>query len=477
MKGEPVFLRRIHAYTMRGKGLGYVRGCIYLENGVIIGVGEDACSRGSSSGIVIDGNWRMIVLPGFMDIHMHTPLVLLRGLAQDLPEIEWMHKAISPLARWMNRWHLAAGSRLAVLEALLSGTTLFGDYGSEIGFLLEEVYRPLGLKAAATRSINALAEPMSRLNLRKPYPLDEERGFKGLEDAVRLAEKYSFEKHGVKVLIGPQAVDMVPLNVVKEAYRAAEDLDTLIHMHVAQGGREAMQIKARYGTSTVRLLARHGLLSPRLLAAHCHYASDEELGMMARRGVAMASCQSSIALIDGVVPPLVRYLELGGRAALGTDQAAGNNNQSILAELKIAALLNKTRHRDPTVLPAWRLLRLATREAAEILGLEKHVGSIEEGKRADMVVFDLKAPTLAPVLEKPLRNIAFNLVYAARGHEVKYVFIDGKPVVEEGRPTILDAERVVEEAQKAAEDLVEKGGAEYLAEDSHLVKKWREGLF
>ncbi|MDK2383515.1 MAG: amidohydrolase family protein, partial [Candidatus Korarchaeota archaeon] len=271
--------------------------------------------------------------------------------------------------------------------------------------------------------------------------------------------------------------DMIPMGIVEEAYRLAEELGTLVHMHVAQGGREALQIRARYSSTTVRVLEDHGLLGPRLLAAHCHYASDDELALMARRGVSMASCQSSIALIDGVAPPLARYLELGGRAALGTDQAAGNNNQSILAEMKTAALLGKTRHRDPTILPAWVLLRLVTRGAAEILGLERYVGSVERGRRADLVVFDLRAPTLAPALEKPLRNISFNIVYAARGSEIRYVFVDGRPVVEEGEITIMDGEHVVEEAQKAAEDLAEKGGEAYLAAESYLVEKWREGLF
>jgi len=148
----------------------------------------------------------------------------------------------------------------------------------------------------------------------------------------------------------------------------------------------------------------------------------------------------------------------------------------MLVEMKVAALLNKTRHRDPTVLPAWKMLRIATIEGAETIGLGDSIGSLEPGKRADLIVLNLKVPHMTPVLSRPVRNIAPNIVYSARGDEVETVIIDGKVVMDNREVLTMDEAKVIEEAQKAAEEVCDAATEDYMKADSHLARMARKGL-
>jgi 5-methylthioadenosine/S-adenosylhomocysteine deaminase len=466
-------------FTMSGPGLGVVKGgAIYVEEGRIVAVGDDRdVMRSSSKGdYYYDLRGKGVVLPGFIDAHMHTPLTIVRGFCQDVPEIEWMRRTVSPLMRSAEYKHLLAGSRLGVLEALRSGTTTFGDYTGISESLARDIYLKYGLRGVLTHTINSLASSIDRVGEGELYPFDLERGYSEYESARELFFKYH-SPPSLSVMMGPQALDMVPLSLIKEIYSFALEKGIMVHMHIAQGGRERIQIKKRYGDSTVNVLYREGLLNPSLLAAHCHDASDDELRLLASEGVSMVSCQRSIAMIDGVVPPLIKYLGYGGRSALGTDQASGNNNQSLFSELKFVSILNKVLARDPSVLPAWKVLRLATIEGAMAIGMDRFVGSLEVGKRGDIVVVDLDRYNLTPVLDYPIRNYVFNLIYSSFGNEVAHVFIDGVPMVVDGRVVAMDEEAIVKEAQDMAEDLVKRAGEDYLGMDSYIVRGFREGLY
>ncbi|MEM4481294.1 MAG: amidohydrolase [Desulfurococcaceae archaeon] len=475
-----ILIKNSIVFTMRGEGLGVIEdGGIYVEDDEIVYVGStsEVLQRGYKGDYVIDGEHSKVVLPGFVDCHIHTRHTLVRGLAQDVPEAEWMHKTIFPFSSHYREEYLIPSTMLSIVEGVKYGTTTFSDYDYPVKPALEKAYIPLGLRVVATPTINAIPES-PRLSTESLYPFDDEKAYRRLEENLRLFKEYHGKLGGrVHVLFGPQAVDMIPLHILKEIFSKAKEVGALLHMHVAQGGREQKQIMGRYGVPTVSLLAREGMLGSDLIAVHCHYASEEELKLMAERGVRMVSCPSSIAVIDGIVPPLARYIKYGGLAGLGTDQAPGNNNQNILAELKVAALLNKTKEGDPTVLPAWKVLRVATIEGARVLGIDKYVGSIEPGKKADLVVFSLKHPTLTPKILWPVRNVAHNIVYAARGEEVEYVVVNGKVVKENYKLTFVNEEEVLREAQKAAEKLVREAGQDYLAAKSLMVKEFEKGLF
>lgn len=475
-----ILIKNSIIFTMKGDGLGVIEdGGIYIEDDEIVEVGSTSkiIKTGYKGDHVIDGNYDKVVLPGFIDCHMHTYLSLIKGLAQDVPEIEWMHKTIFPFMPHIKEKHLIAGARLSILEGIKYGTTTFGDYGYPMKPLLQKVYIPLGLRAVATPTINAISESRE-IKPDSLYLFDEEKAYKRLEENMTLIEKYHESYNGrVHIMFGPQAVDMIPLDILKEIFEISKELDILVHMHVAQGGREHKQMMMRYGKPTIALLNKEGLLNRNLVAVHCHYATEEELKLMAKMRVKMVSCPSSIAIIDGIVPPLAKYLQYNGIAGLGSDQAAGNNNQSILSELKIGALLNKTKERDPTVLPAWKMLRIATIEGAKIMGIDDHVGSIESGKKADLIIFDLKNPTLTPRILYPIRNIAHNIVYAARGDEIEYVIVDGNILKENYQLTFINERKVLEDVQKIAIELAKEGGEDYLTSRSLLVREFEQEFF
>jgi 5-methylthioadenosine/S-adenosylhomocysteine deaminase len=465
--------------TMRGEGVGPIEdGALAVEDGRIIDVGKTREVKRHHGGAEWVFNAKgKAVLPGFVDAHIHTSLTLLRGEAQDVPEIEWMLRTLAPFIRYLEEEHRIAGAALGVLEALKAGTTCIGEVGSRLDEITKSVYAPSGIRACLAPLINEIG-PDSRPDPYKPYILHPEIGERRLKEALEFVERWSGAEEGrITCMLAPHAADMMSRELLLRVREEAQRLRLMMHMHVAQGGREAIQIKLRYDTSTIRFLDSIGYLDSRLLAVHCHQASEEEMELLASKGVRYVSCPSSIALIDGITPPLALYLASGGEAAaIGSDQACGNNCHNMLMEMKIAALLNKTRHKDPTILPAWKVLRVATIEGAKALGLESQIGSLEEGKRADILILDLKRPHMTPILSKPVRNAAPNIVYSARGDEVETLIIDGRVVMENRRVLTMDEERVLAEAQRAAEEVVYNAAEDFMAADSHLAKAVRRGL-
>jgi len=249
----------------------------------------------------------------------------------------------------------------------------------------------------------------------------------------------------------------------------------MMYMHVAQGDREINQMVKRYGVRSVEYLDKLELLNKHLITIHLTEATKAEAQLVAKRGAGMVFCPGSIGIIDGLVPPVLEYLEIAGYAALGSDQAAGNNCNNIFNEMKFAAILNKVKRSDPTILPAWKALRMATIEAAKTIGLEHEIGSLEEGKKADIILIDLLSPTLCPVITYPVRNIIPNLVYSARGDEVEMAIVDGKVIMENKKITNIDERLVIKEAQEAANSLIKRGAEDFIRSGASTINMMENG--
>ncbi len=430
-----------HAYlfTMSGPGVGYVPdGAVAVRESQIVAVGPtDELGERFEAGEVLDAT-NCAVLPGLIDAHMHTPLAIARGVAQDVRH--WMQLALAPYSRHVTLEATGAGSRLNVLEALKAGTTTQVDYTRPFpGWA--EFFGNVGVRARLTPTINALPRGgMAGWKVGELYPFDEEAGQAAIDSAVAFGREWHGAAEGrITVMLGPQAPDMMPREQLMQVKRVAEREGWMIHMHVAQGDREIEQMIKRYGQRTPAYLDELGYLDEQLLAVHLTEATDEEAALVARRGARMALCSGSIGIIDGIVPPSKSFRDAGGLVALGSDQACGNNCNNIFNEMKLTALLNKCKYRDPTVFPAWEVLRMATIEGAKAIGLGDEIGSLEAGKQADMILVDLTELNLSPVLEIPIRNIVPNLVYAGSGHEVKTVIVAGKVLVRDGE--VLSARR------------------------------------
>ena len=244
---------------------------------------------------------------------------------------------------------------------------------------------------------------------------------------------------------------MCSKELLMEIQAAALRLDTGIHMHVSQGDREINQMLNRYGKRSIPFLDEIGYLNSRLLAVHLTEATREETQLLASRGAGMILCSGSIAIIDGIVPPAAEFLEVSDRLALGSDQAPGNNCNNMFNEMKFTAILNKCKAKNPAVFPAGKVLRMATIEAARAIGLGSEIGSIEPGKKADLLMIDMTQPCLSPVIMQPVRNVVPNLVYSAKGSEVELVMVDGRVLVEDFKVLSVDEKQVVRDAQEAVE--------------------------
>ena len=417
-----------------------------------------------------------LALPGLVNAHVHGRHTLLRGAAQDVPEIEWMTRALGPITAHTTAEDGVVGAKLTAIEALASGTTTLGEYAAEVAELIERVYEPLGLRTVATETIRAVPDDRSDIGPDETYPFDREAGEAALSRAEDLFERYDDDPL-VRPAYGPQALDMVPLDLIESITERARTNDRTVHMHVAQGDRERRQIAARYGdgSTTVGVLDDEGLLGDHLLAAHLHGAEPRERERLADAGVRMVGCPSSITAIDGTVPPIVGYLEHGGAVGLGTDQAPGPGGHDALREVRTAAMLAKADHGDPTAIDAAGALELATVGGARALGIADSVGSLSEGKRADVVVCDTERASAAPTVRRPFHTAIPNLVYGASGDAVRDVFVDGVRVVSDGRIPGIDVDGVLDDAHERAERVFRDAEADWRAAGSSLVDSVEDG--
>lgn len=475
MRKIDTLVTHAHLFTMAGDGVGYVAdGAVAVDRGAVVETGATAdLAPRYDPAETLDAS-DCAVLPGLVDAHMHAPLAILRGVAQDVAH--WMQRALAPYTRHLTREARLAGCRLNAVEALLAGTTTHVE-NSQAFPGWAEFYAALGVRARLAPMVNDLPPGgMAGWKLGDLYPLDADAGRARIDDAFAFARQWHGAQGGrVTVMIGAHAPDMITRENLLDIKRRADDAGLMIHMHVAQGDREIDQMVKRYGQRTPQYLADLGCLDEGLLAIHLTEASDEEAAMIAGHGARMAVCSGSIGIIDGIVPPAVAFRRAGGLVALGSDQACGNNCNNVFNEMKLTALFNKIKYRDPTVMPAWEVLRMATIEGARAVGLGDQVGSLEAGKRADLILVDLTAPNLMPVIETPVRNIVPNLVYAGSGHEVRTVMVDGRLLMRDGALQSADLDAIHADAHAQAAALAQRVAADPIHRQMSLMAAMEAG--
>lgn len=471
-----IIIRGGFVVTMEGRGTGIIPdGAVAIQGNTIAAVGPTAEVLGQySAHRTIDAR-NKAVLPGLIDTHIHTSNAIVRGCSQDISK--WMYSGILPLLSLADTEDLAAGSMLNIIEAVKKGTTTFCDYDFPMLELIKNHLR-VGTRVVAAEMINELPTVTYGVQDTQLRDFDPAKGERQLRDAKTLVEQYHQSCGGrVTCMMGPQASEMCSVELLREIRNYAEKNDLDIHMHVAQSDRETRQVMQRYGKRPVQLLEELGYLTPRLHAAHITETDQRERQLLAQRGVSMALCTGSIGIINGELPPAEEYLSLGGRVGLGTDQAPGNNCNNLFNEMKFTAILHKCKHRSPTVFPAWQVLRMATIEAAGAMGLANRVGSLRQGKRADVILVDLLSPAMSPVLPGPVRNIVPNLVYSASGSEVETVIIDGQVVVEDHKLLTVDEAAEIAAANRAAAKICRRLEETGWERELPLARWTREGLY
>ncbi len=446
--------------TMSGSGVGMIEdGAVAIKGNRIVQVGKtEEVMKGCQAEEIHESKGKL-VMPGFIDAHIHSGLAILRGVAQDMGN--WMEEGLWPFMKHVKDDDQRKGSMLNIMEGVKAGTTTFCDYDANMTTLVNN-YVEIGARARLAEMINEIPKDIGDLPRGELYPFESTIGEKKLQNNIDLMKNWDGENNGkVTVLFGPHGPDMMSLELLKEVQHQAEKYDTKLHMHVCQGDREIHQMNMRYRKRSIPFLEENGFLNDRLLAVHLTEATKSETAVVAQSGASMINCSGSIGIIDGIVPPILEFLEAGGKAALGSDQAPGNNCNNLFNEMKFVSILNKVKTQNPATFPATKALRLATIESAKAVGLDHEVGSIEVGKKADIIFIDLESPSMSPVIRKPVRNIVPNLVYSANGSEVEHVMVDGKFIMKDREINTLNEKEKVREAQKAAESLSDRASADF----------------
>jgi 5-methylthioadenosine/S-adenosylhomocysteine deaminase len=345
-----------------------------------------------------------------------------------------------------------------------------------VSSLVKEVYLPFGVRVVATETINEVVSDRTQLGPTDLYEFDREKGEIALKRTNEVFRKFN-DNPLVSCMYGPQALDMVSLDLLEEIQQQVLERKCRFHMHVAQGERENIQIRGRYGKTetTISVLDRHEFLNDSLLAAHIHATDTTQRELMVQRGVHMVGCSSSISAIDGITPPIGHYIQLGGSAGIGTDQAPGTGHVNLFREIRMNALLTKVLYRDPTVFPPWLSLELATIRGAKILGLEEKIGSLEVGKQADIITIDLTDLAMTPVISHPFRNFIPNLVYSMTGYEVNDVIVRGKIVLKDKQFQSINSQRIIDQANQRAQELFTEAAEDWMGAGSRMVEYVREG--
>ncbi len=369
-----------------------------------------------------------IVSPGFVNTHTHAPMVFFRGMADDLPLDTWLKRHIWPAeSMWLSPEFVKDATALAVLEMIRSGTVLYND----MYFYLEEglpVLEEAGMNAVLGMGVFDFPSKMG------DGPDDY------LKRARRMAERFKDHPH-IKVAVCPHATYTCSPETLRKASALAKSMDLLLHTHASENTWEVEEVSSRYGHTPIELLEKEGVLDGPVILAHVVKPSEEEMEILARRNTGVSLCiQSNLKLGNGIAP-VALMAEKEVLLSIGTDGAASNNNLDMLEELSTLSLVQKGVTGDPSLLPAREVLKMATCNGAKALLFET-TGSIEPGKRADLVVFDTKAPHLTPLYDP-----ASHLVYAANSGDISDVVLGGKVAMRNGKVEVLDEEEILHKAK------------------------------
>jgi 5-methylthioadenosine/S-adenosylhomocysteine deaminase len=439
------------------------RGAVAFEEDRIVAVGpsDDVLETYTGADRRIDGRG-MVAIPGIVNAHTHMAQALQRGLSDDLELLDFLRQLAYPVSRAITAQHIGVGAQLSCLEALRSGTTCIVD--NITGEIEEDAVR-LTAEAMANSGIRgliavSLAERTPRCD---KWHVPDFAYARSMEEQIARLERWMTAWDGS----GGGRVRLCPAPVVTwanspqsflDAYRLAKKHHGLLHTHVAESESEVEASLEDRGKREVEFLHDLAILGPHFMVVHGVWLSDDEIELLAACGASVVHCPTSNMYLASGTARVPALLEAGVTVALGSD-GIGNHNHDMFPVLRAASLLHKVVLHDPTVTSAEEVLEMATLGGARALRMEEEIGSLEVGKKADIVLVRLDKPHLIPVHRLPSA-----LVYGVSGTDVDMVIVDGRIVVEGGRLQTLDEMRLIEDAQAAAEDLVSRAGLQQLVE-------------
>ena len=403
---------------------------IYVEGNRIVGIGN--APAGFQTDKVIDGKDRLVI-PGLINCHTHSYMSFMRNVADDLSFMDWLFGTIDPIEQQMTDEDTYWGAMLAIMEMMRSGTTCFNDMQMNIHQTTRAV-KESGMRAMICRGlVGSGKDEAGQMRLAQAY---EER------DAAKDCDRLTF-------MLGPHAPYTCDDGFMKVVSEEAKKEHMGIHVHLSESVSEIEQIQEKYGCSPIEMAEKNGLFDVPAIAAHCVQIDEKDMDILKNKNVSVVTNPASNMKLGNGFAPVARMLEKGINVCLGTDGAASNNCLNMFHELSLLTLIHKGVNKTPQCISAAEGFRIATMNGAKALGLEKEIGSIEVGKKADLAILDLNTPSLTP-----RNNLLAALSYSANGSEVDTVIIDGKITMENKKLLTIDESLVY---QKINEIIVRMG--------------------
>jgi 5-methylthioadenosine/S-adenosylhomocysteine deaminase len=427
-----LLIRNINVVPIDGKNELIRNTNIYILDNKIVHIGE--IREDINVERIIDGK-NKLAMPGLINSHTHIGMSLLRNFADDLPLHDWLTKKIWPIEAKLNEVDIYWGSLLSMVEMIQGGTTAFCDMYD----CMDEVGKGLvesGMRGVLTRG------------------MIEEEGKNQIK--LNATRKLYKDWHGkgngrVKVMVAPHAPYTCSPDFLKEIVNLAKELNTGIHIHLSETKREVEDSFKLYGKSPIKHVYDLGLLDLHTIAAHCVHVDDKDIEIMKEKNVFPVNNPGSNLKLASGFAPVDKMLKKGISVALGTDGSSSNNNLNMFEEINLAAIINKAVNLDAVSVPAISALEMATINGAKALQWDNEIGSIEVGKKADMILIDVDKPHLYPY-----HNIISSLAYSVQASDVDTVIVDGKIIMEKREIKTLDVEKIKFMAEKHAQDLVKR---------------------
>jgi 5-methylthioadenosine/S-adenosylhomocysteine deaminase len=410
-----------------------INGAVAIGKDAITAVGPAHEFSDWSVSQVIDAHGG-IIMPGLINSHTHASMACFRGLADDLQLMTWLNDHVFPAEAKLDDQKVYSGALLACAEMIMSGTTCFCDM-----YLFEDAVARAA-KKAGMRAV--VGEVLYDFNSPNYGPI--ENGFKYTQ---KLIDAWQGDPL-VTVAVEPHSTYLCAPELLKKAFNLTQSFNLTLVIHLAESKSEVAQIKERYNRTPVEHLAELGVLAPNVLACHCVELTENDIALLQRFDVKVAhNAESNMKLASGVAP-IPRLINEGICVGMGTDGCASNNDLDLFQEMDSVAKLHKAKSLDPTVMDAATVLKMTTIRGARALGLDPVIGSLETGKKADLIIIDTNKPHLTPMY-----NPVSHLVYAAIGSDVTTSIINGTVVMEGGKIKTMDIKEVMDDVNRIAREI------------------------
>lgn len=435
-----VLIRNALLVTMN-ENMDIVNGDIWINDGKIEKIGELPYIEPDE---VIDGTGK-VVLPGFVQTHIHLCQTLFRGMAEDMELLDWLKKRIWKLEDAHTKESMYYSAMLGISEMVSCGTTTILDMGSTHHY--EQVFR--AAKESGFRMVGGKAMMDSGDDV--PQTLGESTE-DSLNECVDLIEKWHDSNDGrLKYAFAPRFLLSCTDELMKEIGKLAAKYDVMVHTHASENKNERKLVEKLRGNATIPHLKKLNLLNEKTILVHCVWLKDEDFDLLKEHDIKIAHCPSSNMKLASGIADTKRMLDSGLIVSLGADGAPCNNNLSIFQEMRLAALLQKLNY-GPAAVSAKQIVKMATIDGAKALYLNEAIGSLEAGKKADIVILDLNLPHTIPENQE---DIYTRIVYEADSRNVESVMIDGKWVMKNRQKSKLP-EDLIEKTNQLAKDVYER---------------------